>query len=399
LQSGGIRLYLNKLVRNKDFGAIVPTPRLQIRNICQTLAGKQVLDRVSLTVWPGAVTCLLGPSGCGKTTTLRIISGIDRQKSGEVLIDGSVVSDDRRHLEPEHRSVGLLFQDYALFPHLTVRDNVAFGLIGQYDNRDERIAELLDRINLAEFSDRYPHELSGGQQQRVALARAIAPRPRILLMDEPFSNLDDRLRDRVREETFAILRQEDMAALLITHEPIEAMGMADEIVLLRDGSVIQTGSPFEVYAKPVDREAAAFFSDINIIHAVVRDATLETAFGSFPAGDYIDGTDVEIVIRPQDVKIDLDRRGQTPLPTDSDGVPVPARVQQSRYLGSNSLVEFQLEGTDTRIRTRTPHVFLPTVGTRLWLSLPRNRCMLFACTTQHHVQHCLATEPSTSARP
>ncbi len=399
LQSGGIRLYLNELVRNWDFGAVVSTPRLQIRNICQSLDGKQVLDRVSLAVWPGQVTCLLGPSGCGKTTTLRIIAGIDRQQSGTVLIDGAVVSDDRQHLAPEHRSVGLLFQDFALFPHLTVRDNVAFGLIGRHHNRNQRIRELLDRIKLAEFSDRYPHELSGGQQQRVALARAIAPRPRILLMDEPFSNLDERLRDRVRDETFTILRQENMAALLITHEPDEAMGMADEIVLLRDGAVIQTGSPFEVYARPVDRHAAAFFSDINIIHTVVRDAVLKTAFGSFPAGDFVDGTNVEVVIRPQDVKIDFDRRDQSPLPTASDGIPVPARVRRSRYLGSSSLVELHLEGTETLFRTRTPHVFLPAAGTRLWLSLPRNRCMLFACTTQSRMQDTARTEASSTARP
>ncbi|MCY4258914.1 MAG: ABC transporter ATP-binding protein [Rhodobacteraceae bacterium] len=363
----------------------MPSPRLEIRNICQTLAGSPVLDRVSLSVPPGAVTCLLGPSGCGKTTTLRIIAGIDRQQSGEVLIDGKTVSSDRMHLEPEHRSVGFLFQDYALFPHLTVRDNVAFGLVGQPDDRTARLEELLDRIKLRDYGERYPHELSGGQQQRVALARAIAPRPRILLMDEPFSNLDDRLRDRVREETFAILRQENMAALLITHEPAEAMVMADEIVLMRHGSIIQSGSPFEIYAQPVDREAAAFFSDINIIHGVVRNATLETSFGKFPAGQYFDGTDIEIIIRPQDVKIDFDRRDQTLLPTEGDGVPVPARVQRSCYLGSNSIVEFQTEDSMTRIKTRVPHVFLPKPGTRLWLSLPRNRCMLFPCTTQNRI--------------
>ena len=362
-------------------------PRLQIRNICKTLEGVRILNDISLSVMPGRVTCLLGPSGCGKTTTLRIISGIDRQDSGQVLIDGQIISGDGKHLQPEQRSVGLLFQDFALFPHLTVRDNVAFGLIGRIGDRDARIEELLAKIDLVEFSNRYPHELSGGQQQRVALARALAPRPRIMLMDEPFSNLDDRLRDQVREETFSILKDEDTASLLITHEPEEAMRMADEIVLMRQGSVVQLGSPYQVYGNPVDREAASFFSDINIVHGVVEKSELKTTFGSFAADRFVDGADVEVVIRPQHVKIDFDRQGNGPLPTESDGVPVAGIVTRSRYMGSNSMVEFRLVSDNSLMKVLVPQVFLPPVGSRLWLSLPKKRCMLFPCITQQRVDN------------
>ena len=179
-------------------------PRLEIRNLRRLYDGRVVVDDVSLKVMPGQVTCLLGPSGCGKSTTLRMIAGVEMQDSGEIYVDGGLICDTVTRVPPERRHIGLMFQDFALFPHLRVGENVAFGLEGDKAAKGARVTELLDRVGMGRYLDAYPHELSGGEQQRVALARALAPRPRIMLMDEPFSGLDNRLRDGIRDETLDI---------------------------------------------------------------------------------------------------------------------------------------------------------------------------------------------------
>ncbi len=352
-------------------------PRLAVRGLVRAFDGRQVVDDVSLTVMPGQVTCLLGPSGCGKSTTLRIIAGVDRPDAGTVHADGTLLCGDATHVAPEHRGIGLMFQDFALFPHLDVAGNVAFGLRGPRGEVRTRVTELLDRVGMARHIDRYPHELSGGEQQRVALARALAPRPRILLMDEPFSGLDDRLRDDIRDETLAVLKAEGTAVLLVTHEPGEAMRMADEIALMRDGRIVQSGAPYNIYNTPVDRAAAAFFSDINVIEGRVQGALTETAFGQFLAPGVPDGTAVDIVIRPQHLKIDFDRQGRGPNPTPAEGTPARGVVTRARFMGAGSLVEFRMDFDGSILRALVPSVFLPGPGTALWLMIRRDRCFVF----------------------
>ena len=292
---------------------------LTIEGLTRRLGGRTVVSDVSLRVRPGQVTCLLGPSGCGKSTTLRLIAGVDRPDAGRVLADGEVLSDEGRHVPPEHRRIGLMFQDFALFPHMTVAENVAFGLNGTASEKGHRVTGLLERVRLSGFDQAYPDQLSGGEQQRVALARALAARPRIMLMDEPFSGLDDRLRDGIRDETIDILKDEVTAVVMVTHDPEEAMRMADEIALMRNGRIVQSGAPYNIYNAPVDREAAAFFSDVNVISGRVRGALTDTPFGEFLIPGVPDGTDVEIVIRPQHLRIDFDRGGKGPNPTREDG--------------------------------------------------------------------------------
>lgn len=350
-------------------------PRLQISHIVKRFGGRSVVDDVSLTVEPGQVTCLLGPSGCGKSTTLRIIAGVEMQDSGTIHADGQLVCDTVFRLPPEGRGIGLMFQDFALFPHLTVGQNVAFGLKGR--DSTARVSELLNKVGMSRFIDDYPHQLSGGEQQRVALARALAPRPRIMLMDEPFSGLDDRLRDDIRDETLDILKAEGAAVLLVTHEPGEAMRMADEIALMRDGRIVQQGAPYNIYNAPVDRAAAAFFSDINVITARVQGALTDTAFGEFLAPGVPDGTEVDIVIRPQHIKIDFDRGGRGPNPTAVDGAAARGIVQRARFMGASSLVEFRMDFDGSILRATVPSVFLPQAGTPLWLMLRRDRCFVF----------------------
>ncbi len=350
---------------------------LVVERLTRRFAGRDVVRDVSLSIAPGQVTCLLGPSGCGKSTTLRMIAGVDQPNAGSVSVDGRVLSDSTRQEPPETRGIGLMFQDFALFPHLTVAENVGFGLKGAKADKKQRIAELLERVHLHANANAYPHELSGGEQQRVALARAIAARPRVMLMDEPFSGLDNRLRDGIRDETLDILKAEGTAVLLVTHEPQEAMRMADEIALMRDGEIVQRGAPYNVYNAPVDKDAAAFFSDINVIRSRVQGALTDTAFGQFLAPGVPDGTEVDIVIRPQHVRIDFDRSGRGPNPTPEDGTPARGVVERCRFMGHESLVEFRMDFDGSIMKTTVPSVFLPKPGTVLWLMIRRGRCFVF----------------------
>ncbi|NUB43437.1 ABC transporter ATP-binding protein [Fertoebacter nigrum] len=354
-----------------------PPVRLHVTGLTRAFGGQPVVDDLSLTIAAGQVTCLLGPSGCGKSTTLRMIAGVEPLDNGRVVIDGRVVADQGLHLPPEARSVGLMFQDFALFPHMTVAQNVGFGLRDARDYKARRVDALLERVNLTGFGPKHPHQLSGGEQQRVALARALAPRPRVMLMDEPFSGLDNRLRDGIRDTTLEVLKDEGTAVLLVTHEPDEALRMGDEIALMRAGRIVQRGSPYNVYNAPVDRAAAAFFSDINVIRGTSRGALTNTPFGAFLTPGHAEGAEVEIVIRPQHLKIDFDRAGRGPNPTPQDGTAARGTVTRARFLGRESLVDFAMDFDGSRLTASVPNVFLPKPGTALWLMIRRDRCFVF----------------------
>jgi iron(III) transport system ATP-binding protein len=364
------------LIGQGDVRVTPEPPRLEVQCLTRRFGGRAVVDDVSFNLPAGQVTCLLGQSGCGKSTTLRLIAGVDRQDEGRVLLDGVAVSDGRVHQPPERRSVGLMFQDFALFPHLTVARNIGFGLPKGGDTI-QRICQLLERVSLTGFGDKYPHELSGGEQQRVALMRALAPKPRVMLMDEPFSGLDERLRDGIRDETLALLKEDGTSVLLVTHEPHEAMRMADEILLMRSGGIVQRGAPYNLYNAPADRAAAAFFSDLNILSGRVQGALTDTAFGAFLTPGFSDGTEVEIAIRPQHLKIDFDRAGRGPNPTPADGTAARGTVLRSRFMGRDSLVEFRMDFADTVLRASVPGVFVPKPGTVMWLMIRRDRCFVF----------------------
>ena len=256
--------------------------------------------------------------------------------------------------------------------------NIAFGLAGTRAEKAARVEELLRRVDLRGYGDKAPHMLSGGEQQRVALARALAPRPGVMLMDEPFSGLDNRLRDGIRDETLELLKEEGTAVVLVTHEPEEAMRMADQIALMRDGRIVQQGAPYNIYNAPCDRDAAAFFSDVNVITGVVNGALTDTAFGQFLAPGHPDGTEVEIIFRPQHVKIDFDRGGRGPNPTPMDGTPARGVVQRARFMGHESLVEFRMDFNQQVLKATVPAVFLPKPGMPLWLTVRRDRCFVFA---------------------
>ncbi|KPF41853.1 ABC transporter ATP-binding protein [Rhizobium sp. AAP43] len=315
--------------------------RLTFDDIHHHYQGKETIRGLSLTAEPGEVLCLLGPSGSGKTTLLRIAAGIEAQAAGRVVINDREVSGPSGFLPPEKRGVGLMFQDFALFPHLNVLDNVRFGLTamaGKAASAEALVA--LDRVGLAHCAEKFPHALSGGEQQRVALARALAPRPSVLLMDEPFSGLDSRLKDTVRADTLAILRESRATAVVVTHDAEEAMRMADRIALLKDGRLVQVGTSDDLYRRPKDIFAAAFFSEINEFSARVSGGRVETPLGSAAGGALADGTQVDVAVRLSDVSV-----------RESGGA-IPARIISRRFVGVVELLDLAVPGTERPVRAR-----------------------------------------------
>jgi iron(III) transport system ATP-binding protein len=265
------------------------------------------LAGADLDLVPGRITALLGPSGSGKSTLLRAIAGLERLDGGEIRLGDTLWTGPGRHLAPEHRRVGMVFQDYALFPHLTALANVAFGLKGP----DARaIAQTqLESAELGHKANAYPHELSGGEQQRVALARALAPAPAIVLLDEPFSGLDRRLRQDLRERTVDTLRQAGATALMVTHDADEAMAVADALALMDAGRVIQTGAPEEVWMRPASATAARLLGDVEVIEATVSGGRSDTPLGPVDSPAFDDGMAVHVLIRPQAIRLTLDPDG------------------------------------------------------------------------------------------
>ena len=282
-------------------------PLLAIENIEKSFGSQTVLHSISLSLNRGEIGCLLGRSGCGKTTLLRLIAGFETPDKGGISIDGTSISSPDGVLPPEKRGIGMVFQDYALFPHLTAAENIAFGLHRlTARERKERVAELLSVIGLPDTADRYPHELSGGQQQRIALARALAPRPSLLLLDEPFSNLDPSLRETLSEEVRAILKSQDTTALLVTHDQKEAFAMADRIAVMDRGRILQWDTPQNVYEAPAVPEVCEFIGEGTLLRGVVEDKnTVRTALGDIhgePGMSLAKGTRVLVLVRPYEIE-------------------------------------------------------------------------------------------------
>ena len=312
---------------------------LVLDSVSQSYGGRPIIDRLSFTLPQGAIGCLLGPSGCGKTTALRCISGFEPIREGSIRIGGEAVSRPDWMLPAEKRRVGMVFQDYALFPHLTVAGNVGFGLRGQSPaDARARVEALLDLVGLSSHADRHPHQLSGGQQQRVALARALAPRPRLILMDEPFSNLDVELRERLSLEVRDILRREAMTALIVTHDQHEAFALADWVGVMHEGRIQQWASPYDLYHEPTNRFVADFIGQGTLLAGEVLDnrqirIELGLLNGRPPAvydeDIYVPGRQVDVLLRPDDIIHD-------------DDSPLLAEVENKAFRGAEFLYTLKL---------------------------------------------------------
>ncbi len=348
-------------------------PALSLADVEHAYGDKLALAGVSFELGEGQILCLLGPSGCGKTTALRVAAGLETPRRGTVRLAGRTVTGPGVFVPPEQRDAGLLFQDYALFPHLSVEDNIAFGLRGApAAARAARVAELLRRINLADRRRAFPHALSGGEQQRVALARALAPRPAVLLLDEPFSSLDTRLRQQVRDETLHVLKDIGASVLLVTHDPEEALFMADGVALMRDGRILQIGEPADLYFRPVSAFVAEFFGEINRVPSRVEGGKAPSPFGPLPAPGFADGTAVLCLIRSEALRLRFE-----PI----DGIAPQATVEASRLLGRTSLIHLHSHpstGHRLHLHARAQGALLPAPGTDVWIEVDPRLVFVFA---------------------
>lgn len=346
---------------------------LRLENIELNFDGFCVLNKINLSVEKGEFVCLLGPSGCGKTSTLRVLAGLETPISGRVIIDGQVMTDGQKILPPEKRKIGFLFQDFALFPHLNVFDNVAFGLKGQPKDRvKERVFAVLKQVRMDKYATALPHMLSGGQQQRVALARAMAPEPKIILLDEPFSGLDSGLRAQIRDETLHVLKASNVAAIMVTHDPEEAMFMGDRIVLMKDGNIVQDGTPTELYSKPIDHFAASFFGEVNVIKGVIQNNQAKTVLGFVPAEGFKDGEKVDVLVRPENIKIQRIM--------DDISATEKAHIEAARYLGRDSLLHITVEDENrqtTHLHARIEGRFLPNENEPIMATMDYEQAYVF----------------------
>ena len=331
------------------------------------LGGRVVLDQFTLSLKPGEIVCLLGESGSGKSTALRVAAGIQPVHGGAVRINGQTVSAPGTTMAPDRRGIGLMFQDFALFPHLTVLRNVLFGL--RKLSRDAALGQArtaLRRVGLADRENDFPHMLSGGQQQRLALARSVAPRPGVLLLDEPFSSLDARMRESVREETLAVLRETNVTSLMVTHDPEEAMLLGDRVALLRHGRIAQIGTPAEIYRQPVDLNAARFFSPLSELETKVAGSQAMTPFGAVPAPGIVEGAAVTVAIRPA---------GGAHIALRGPGT--PGRIIAKRDAIGIDICEVSVEGLDAPLGLRQPSDAELSVGQDVFVTLNPEHVLVF----------------------
>ena len=322
-------------------------PLLTLDNLACGYHQQAVVKDLSLELAAGEIACLLGPSGCGKTTTLRAIAGLEPVTGGSIHIQGRQVSSRSRQLPPEKRGLGMVFQEHALFPHLTVADNVAFGLRKQPREQQRlRVSECLDRVRLSGMEDRYPHELSGGQQQRVALARALAPRPALLLLDEPFASLDLDLRRALARELGDILRQENVTALLVTHDQEEAFALADRVGVMHQGQLEQWDTPYNIYHAPANRFVAEFAGYGSFLRGAVMDEnTVRTSLGELTGRSkttLTPGGNVDVLLRPEDVI--ADESAQLALP-----------VTRRQFTGATILYHLRVGAAETLLCQTDSH--------------------------------------------
>jgi iron(III) transport system ATP-binding protein len=320
---------------------------LVVADLYKSFGSGPVLAGLDLEVPARSLVAILGPSGSGKTTLLRVLAGFERPDRGTITVDGEMIEGPHRHVPPSQRRIGYVPQEGALFPHLTVAGNVGFGL--RRAGRQARVEELLEMIGLRRFAGRYPHELSGGEQQRVALVRALAPRPAIVLLDEPFSSLDAGLRASVRQDVARLLREAQTTGVLVTHDQDEALSMASQVAILRDGRFVQHGSALDVYGRPADADIARFVGDANLLPGSAQGGCAVTGLGTRPlaSGRFGDGTPLLVLVRPEQIEVVAvggpPSSERSPAPPDAAGPRTPGTVVAVDYHGHDTVVSIDVD--------------------------------------------------------
>ena len=359
----------------------MPPAMLEFRNVSHvytTPTSTPSVTDISFTIHKGEMVSLLGPSGSGKSTILRLAAGLEKPDGGEIQLAGKAIATPTSMTMPEERGIGLVFQDHALFPHMTIMENVMFALNGRHyrhisqAEKKCRAVIALEKLDLNGFFDRHPHELSGGEMQRVALARALAPNPKLILLDEPFAGLDIRLKERIRDDILHVLHDIGMTVLMVTHDSDEAMFMSHRIMVMRGGQVVQSGAPIDVFRKPNCAFVAEFFGEVNTIDGIVANGEVKTPFGGYAANGLADGTAASIIIRNDGLLVDGKATPQLPG--------YPAEVIETIMLGRYSIVHLavpQEKGPVLHLHARVPPIQWFEQGTAVSLRLDDSQVFVF----------------------
>jgi len=346
-------------------------PVLKIDNLYHKIKNNYVLQNISIELQEDKIACILGPSGCGKTTLLKLISGLEKTQKGKIFIKDKLVSSPTKHIKTEERNIGFLFQDFALFPHLTVEKNLKFA-IKNHKNAEKDIGDILKLIKLPNALKKYPHELSGGEQQRIALARAIISRPNILLLDEPFSNLDLSLREEIRDDTLHLLQRFNISVIIVTHDPFEAMFISNKIYILKDnGTIVQSGSPNNLYNNPASPYVTEFFGETNKFFGTVKNSQVETSIGIIPIKNIPEEKKVEIHVRPQAIKLTEEK---TPV------YGIKGTVMASKLMGSYSFIHLSVLDKNNdiiHVHSHMPPHFNPKRSSAVGIKVDKNKIFVF----------------------
>ena len=342
---------------------------LTIQKLSKKFGERFAVNQASWSAQSGQIICLLGHSGCGKTTMLRLIAGLETPTEGSIQLERKVLWDPYQQVQAEERNIGFVFQDYALFPHLSVLENVMFGLKKIPKHERQSIAEnALKHVSMSHHIHSYPHTLSGGEQQRVALARALAPKPHVLLMDEPFSNLDHRLRDQIRQSTIEILKQTSTTTIIVTHDPEEALQIADQIILMHQGKIIQSGTPKQLYFQPKTLFAARYFSDLNEIKTQIQDQQLHTFFGNIAIPKHLTSSnEIRCYFRPHQLRVNR-------IKTENS---LAAKIISSNFLGYSQLLKLKIEAEDKVLIAYVEYSQHYDQADTVYLSLDLSQCFFY----------------------
>ncbi|WP_436897024.1 ABC transporter ATP-binding protein [Acinetobacter gyllenbergii] len=344
---------------------------LTIQQLSKKFGNRFAVDQATWSATSSQIICLLGHSGCGKTTMLRLIAGLETPSSGSIQLENQMLWNSQQNIPAEQRNIGLVFQDYALFPHLSVLENVMFGLEKFPKSQRQDIAEqALTHVSMHQHAQSYPYTLSGGEQQRVALARALAPKPHVLLMDEPFSNLDHRLRDQIRQNTISLLKKTATTTIIVTHDPEEALQIADQIILMHEGKIIQIGSPKQLYLQPKTQFAARYFSTLNEIPTQKNDQLLTTLFGSINLPQHLSHAQQSIhcYFRPHQIRIQHQQ---------SEGF-LAAKVISTTFMGHIQQLHLQLMVEAVNLIAQVDHLQHFSEQENVYVSVDLNTCFYYA---------------------
>ena len=344
---------------------------LDVKQLSHFFGEKEALTNLNFSINHNSIVSVLGPSGCGKTTLIRLIAGLEQIQNGEIFLEKSLVANKNLNIPPEKRSISYVFQDFALFPHMTVLENISFAA-GSKSNKKQLIDQVINLSKVENFLDKYPHSLSGGEQQRVALARSIAVQPKLLLLDEPFSDLDINLKREIIDDTLHLINSLESSAIVVTHNAEEAMFLSDTILVMEKGKLLQIGTPHEIYFKPSNLYVASLFGETNIFQSKVDDNTCLTPLGRIKVSNLPNNHDVDVVIRPEAIKLNLEK---SPLLNPNSGV-----VVDSKFLGNSAIIHMTVNderNNKHHIHSKVMGNFLPPPASSVSVTLDEDHVFIF----------------------